>query len=170
MKLSGLSFILVLGSDAGAEVNFQKSQEDKQAHRPGQIWTHAVLGAGCGFLLAAKGARNSFCPVWRGNTWSSLKAQQGPARSASAMGTTCNESLALGFPSVKGAGSEQRERDQKDPRSGSLWADFKPVVELKVRPRLQWEDRLDLFLASFYSEIGRSSFFDVSLGLFLAGY
>lgn len=38
-------------------------------------------------------------------------------------------------------------RDQKDPMKGNLWADFKPVLELKVKPRFQCEDKLDLFFS-----------------------
>lgn len=47
---------------------------------------------------------------------------------------TCNELLDLEFPSVNGAGAEQRGGSG----NGSLWAGFKSVVELKVKPRLQW--------------------------------
>lgn len=45
-----------------------------------------------------------------------------------------------------------RQGDQKDPGNVSLWADFKSVMELKVKPRLQWDGGLDPFLASFCSE------------------
>lgn len=45
-----------------------------------------------------------------------------------------------------------RGEDQKDPETRKHWADFKRVVELKVKPRLQRDGRLDLFLASFCSE------------------
>lgn len=53
-----------------------------------------------------------------------------------------------------------RVGDQKG-GNGSLWVDFKSVVELKVKPRLQWYGRLNLFLDSSEREQKRS----LTLGL-----
>lgn len=63
---------------------------------------------------------------------------------------------------MNGAGAEQ-SGDQKVPGNRSLWAHFKSVVELKVKPRLQWDGRLDLLLASFCLE--REQKRSLSLGL-----